>query len=81
MASSSSFVLTDANRFPAFHSPPFTYLPSIILLFRGTNYFEYFISIMIMIIFIIIIHAGRAKGQVVAENILPPTGASYSRSE
>lgn len=36
---------------------------------------------MIMIIFIIIIHAGRAKGQVVAENILPPTSAPYSRSE
>ena len=58
MASSSSFVLPDADRFPSFHSPPFTYLPSIILLFRWcSNYFEYFISI--MIIFIIIIHAGR----------------------
>ena len=81
MASSSSFVLPHANRFPSFHRPLFTYLPSIILLFRGSNYFEYFISIMIMIIFIIIIHAGSAKGQVVAENILPPTSASYSRSE
>lgn len=81
MASSSSFVLPDANRFPSIHSPLFTYLPSIILLLRGSNYFEYFISIMIMIIFIIIIHAGHAKGQVVAENILPPTSASYSRSE
>lgn len=78
MASSSSFVLPDANRFPSFHSPLFTYLPSIILLFRGSNYFEYFISIMIMIIFIIIIHAGRAKGQVVAENILPPTSLLFS---
>lgn len=61
-------MLTDS---PSFHSPPFTYLPSIILLFRGGNYFEHFMSIMIMIIFIIIIHAGRAKGQVAAENVLP----------
>lgn len=81
MASSSSFVLTDANRFPSFHAPPFTYSPSVILLFRDGNYFEYFISIMIMIIPIIIIHAGRSKGRVAAEDVLPPAGASYSRPE
>lgn len=64
MAPHSSFVYADAVRFPSFHSPSFPYLPSIIPLFRGSNYLEYFISTMIMIIFIIGIHAVCAKGQV-----------------